>query len=721
MVISHIYQIENLSDEWVIQTNSEHCNGVAERAGMFAGEFGMSGIGVITGLLHDRGKEKEDFQNYIKKESGYDPNGSSWSDKRHSYVGAILANINLKDPCMIVSNVIAGHHRGLYDNDELKKILDTEIPQEVDLSFPEMKLDKPSFKLDKSDISHLTRMLFSCLVDADYLDTEGFMQREQSQMRGKYAEIPVLLERLDMFIKRLKTIQDNALNRIRNKIQYLCAKGSIHNDSFYTLTVPTGGGKTIASMVWAMNHAVRYDKKRIIIAIPYTSIIIQTAQVLRSIFGDENVIEHHSVVDENKITEKNKLATENWDAPIIVTTNVQLFESIFSNRPGKCRKLHSLCNSIVILDEVQTIPLTFIQPVCDAMQSYAKMFGTHFLFCTASQPILDGKRKGLGESNFNGIPSDQIKDLIPPNLDLHNRLRRVHIRIDRTPVSLEDVVSQIIEYEKILCVVNTRKLANDLYKRLPDDAENIHLSRMMCPLHIRETIDKLKAILQDKARRKIRVVSTQLIEAGVDIDFPVVFRQIAGLDSILQAAGRCNREGKLQNGITHVFSVEGYTPVGNLKSTVYAMNSMLNIHDDYCDWFDPEIMREYYSILYSKTPSFDIKDISGIIGNPLNAAYEEASKKFKLINDPGIPIVINYGESPYLVEQIRKYGPSKKLLRNLGLYTVNVHKNIFDEFCKSGLIEEIWEGIYYIGLEEQYDDACGLKTENEYLEQSYII
>lgn len=721
MTISHLYKCETPPFNWVIQSNEEHCSGVASLARGFAAQFGFGKWGLLLGLLHDRGKEKEDFQNYIKHQSGFCSIKHFWKDKSHSLIGAILLANKFHDPFRIMPNIIAGHHRGLYDTDELIPLLKKDIPVEINCSIPEIALDKPSFKLNPQDVHHITRMLFSCLVDADYLDTESFMQREKHLKRTHHGDISSFKKLLDNYLSDLQRRSGGYLNVLRKKIQDTCLASADGNPGFYTLTVPTGGGKTLASVLWAINHAKHNSMKRIIIAIPYTSIIVQTAEVLRSIFGKDNVLEHHSVVDEDNLTEGNKLAAENWDAPIIVTTNVQLFESIFSNRSGKCRKIHSLCNSVVILDEMQSLPLTFLQPICDAMQSYSKLFGTSFLFCTASQPIIDGTRKGLGKVLFNGIDSSTMNHLIPAEYELHKKLRRVNILFDNVDHTEKDMAAMLSSQPKALCIVNSRKLAKSIFNYLEDDdSENIHLSRMMCAEHIKAHLEHIKDTLTNSPEKKIRVVSTQLVEAGVDMDFPIVYRQFSGLDSILQAAGRCNREGLLDSGHTYVFRITGHKDHGSIRFASDAMKSLLNIKPD-ADWLSPTTMNDYYKILYSKTPSFDKNDMTNLYSNPTNVKYEEISAKFRLISDSGVSVIVNYGNSPALIDKLKIFGPSRNLVRELGKYAVTVHRKTFEEFLKMGIIEVASEGIYHIPNKEQYDLKTGLKTTNEYLEQPYII
>ena len=327
-IISHVRQ-----SDMAIQSNDEHQRGVAELASKFAEVFGLAEWGRVLGLLHDKGKEKKAFQHHIIKESGLDPKIKVDGDYRHAYVGALIATELFPNLHLLIDNALIGHHRGLYDDGDMRELMKSPIPDEVTVDETNAYLEKPRVEKPK-DIHHLERMLYSCLVDADFLDTEAFMQPEQSRLRGDHDSLATLEKRLEAFLAGLKkNAPDTEVNRIRNEVQNWCVKESVNPPDFYSLTVPTGGGKTLASVLWAIKHAVKNNLKRIIIAIPYTSIITQTASVLRNIFGKENVLEHHSNVDrsafeDKELAQKMKLATENWDYPIIVTTNVQLFESL---------------------------------------------------------------------------------------------------------------------------------------------------------------------------------------------------------------------------------------------------------------------------------------------------------------------------------------------------------------------------------------------------------
>ena len=401
-VISHLFKDDK--DCWHIQSNEQHLEGVARLSESFANEFGMGSWGRALGLLHDKGKERKSFQDYIRQNSGLEPEMHCSLEHNHAFVGGIIAkSIYGKGSESLLCNQIISHHSGLHDYCQIEETLKKDIPSDVNRCVEKIQLNRPPFSLSPikgckgmtSDANHLSRMLFSCLVDADYLDTELFMDEKSARKRINGISLQSLLPLLETYIDNLqKRSSESEVNAIRRKVQERCVSMSNVEKGFYSLTVPTGGGKTLSSLVWALRHAVHNGMKRIIIAIPYTSIIVQTASILKQIFGEEAVLEHHSNFDPQSIQGKEmqhkaKLATENWDYPIVVTTNVQLFESMFSNKPSDCRKLHNIVNSVIILDEVQTLPTDYLQPIVDALKSYQRMFGISVLFTTASQPVLN--------------------------------------------------------------------------------------------------------------------------------------------------------------------------------------------------------------------------------------------------------------------------------------------------------------------------------------------
>ena len=508
--ISHLKKVDGSSDNWIFQSNEEHSKGVAQLAASFAEKIGFKEWGIVLGILHDKGKEQEKFQRYIRKVSGYMQDLVSTERTPHAYVGALLAKSLYPQSYPLLSMPIMAHHAGLYDFSDFKERMKAEMPNDIhcddlvteNLKMPTNKVWKPQ------DFHHLIRVLYSCLVDADFLDTEQFMDNSRAEFRKKQKSLKDLLTMLESFLMGLsKSSEKTELNELRSSIQNRCKECANKTPGFYSLTVPTGGGKTLSSLVWAMNHAVEYGKDRIIIAIPYTSIIVQTASILRKIFGAENVLEHHSVfdaevalgefcegMDEMKL--RQRLATENWDYPIVVTTNVQLFQSMFSNKPSSCRKLHNICNSVLILDEVQMLPMEHLQPIVDGLSAYQRLFNTSVLFTTASQPVLSGEHRGCNPMvKLKGLSF--VKEIIPDEMCLHDKLRRVNLHFDKQPVDYDTLAEKLLHYDKVLCIVNTRKDAQEVYSRLSKEGDVYHLSRMMCSAHIQKVIAEIKNALNN--------------------------------------------------------------------------------------------------------------------------------------------------------------------------------------------------------------------------------
>ena len=707
-----------------VQLNGDHQRGVAERAKIFASEFGMGDCGLLMGLLHDKGKEQEEWQKYIQGVTGYNKEYASVkTGPPHAYVGALVAQRQYPQIAALIAQPIAGHHRGLYDYCDYVEETKREIPSDVNIDevIP-YKLPKLQ-EMKQYDLHLLVRMLFSCLVDADSLDTESFMDPNQARLRGSHASMQNLLAKFEEYLKMLKNnAPDTEVNRIRNYVQDQCIKESQNEGGFYSLTVPTGGGKTLASVLWALHHAVKNNLQRIIIAIPYTSIIVQTAATLKRIFGENNVLEHHSNVNpedikDDELRERLQLATENWEYPIIVTTNVQLFESLFSNKRSVCRKLHNIVKSVIILDEAQTLPLGFYKPIVHSLSTLQRVFGTSVLFTTASQPILSGRIEGTNPgASFDALQS--VREIIPPEVCLHEKLRRVELSFLDGPRSYDEIAEELGKYQRVLCIVNTRRDAKELYERLPKEGICLHLSRMMCPVHVSSTIEQVKEALKTTDGLPIRVIATQLIEAGVDIDFPVVFRQEAGLDSILQAAGRCNREGKQKLCTTFVFSLgkEHPLPPGFITQTNNARINMGQHHD----WFAPETMTSYFRQLHSRIDNFDDKQIQALLYKP-ECEFEEAAKQFHLIDDQTSSVIINWNESISLYQQLLSQGPSYSLMKKLAQYSVSIRERDFKNLQKIGAVEEPFENIYAITNPDFYKADTGLIIDNHWIEETFII
>ena len=733
--ISHVKK--SLTGEIVsFQSNEEHCLEVAELAKEFASEFDMGEWGYVLGLLHDKGKEKHQFQEYIRDVNGI-PGHKDWTQKgkAHSYVGAILAKQLFPYVYPMLSYPIMGHHTELEDYYDFHKKMSSVIPNEVTPCDLNTQLSIPSslIKLSAFDYATVIRMLFSCLKDADNLCTEKFMQPQKYQLRGNKISIPEMLDKLERYLKQLKERSvDSEVNRIRKRVQDICRQEAEGDKGFYGLTVPTGGGKTLSSILWALLHAKRNHQKRIIIAIPYTSIIVQTASILKDIFGEDNVLEHHcnfnveDATDNVEEREKIALATENWDYPIIVTTNVRLFESMFSNKRSDCRKLHNIANSVIILDEVQALPIGFLQPIISTLKLYRQVFGVSVLFTTASQPILCGQHVSWGLSKLSGIDEKDWHEIIPAEEKLYDKLRRVEIHADKEISTYDEIANRMAKHNRVLCIVNSRKDAQEIFKKLPDEGFTIHLSRLMYPEHVSSSIEQIKKALKSDCPI-IRVVSTQLVEAGVDIDFPVVFRQEAGLDSILQAAGRCNREGHRELGHTYVFKLPNQSNKGVLKGAIEAYYQF-KLDGKHYDWLSPEAMHTYFRNLY-QSAVFDEREIIKKCKNSPNAGcltcdFESIHHDFKMIADDGIGVVVLNSENKDLIQKVKNTGVIDHLtIKHLGKYTVNIQERDFEQLKKDHSIEEIvnMSGIYCTQKENQYNQYMGLLFKNLYLEETYII
>lgn len=728
----------------------DHLRETGRLAGGFASEFGNEDWAHLAGLWHDLGKYKDDFQEYIRRVTGYERDeaedgGPGKVD--HTAAGAIHAMERMGPMGPILGYLIAGHHSGLpdwikdeatgrglqeriSDRDHMDQALEGK-PSEAILQALAPKSLPCGKRMESSEQVHLwIRMLFSCLVDADFLDTEAFMDPDKASLRPAGGDLASLRARYDQFMDDIQVgAPDTPVNRIRRQILADCRNHAAWEPGFFSLTVPTGGGKTLASMGFALDHAIRHGKRRIVVVIPYTSIIEQTAEVLRKVFGDEAVLEHHSNLDPDRETKAAKLATENWDAPIIVTTNVQLFESLFAARTSACRKLHNLTDSVLILDEAQMLPPEYLKPILSGLRGLVENFGVTAVLCTATQPALVGRIGGdkfQNKESFEGLPTGQVRELMTSPESLSRELLRV--RVEQHPkgdqaCTWEEIATELVASEQVLCIVNTRKDCRALFDLLPEGT--IHLSALMCGEHRSEVITGIKAKL--KAGQPIRVVSTQLVEAGVDLDFPVVYRALAGLDSIAQAAGRCNREGKLSRpGQVVVFAPPKAAPTGLLRKGEEATKAMLRTRPELVEALSPEAFRTYFETFYGKVNSFDTKDIltllAGSDAQKFQIQFRTAAQRFRLIDDSAQKSIVVWFEgkrfdSRELLEELRKFGPHRRLMRRLQRCTVTVPERAWKELLDQGAIQELVGadgkglGIWGQCVPDLYDRTFGLRLE----------
>ena len=700
-------------EDGTFQPLKEHIENVGERAAQFAAAFDAAEHGREAGLLHDIGKYSSKGQKRQR-----DPEHTAKVD--HSSAGAQEA-FRRKDP--MAAFAVAGHHGGLPDRGgksaaddgtlfaRLNKTLSggddpSAWKQEIVLNGAPSMPEWAEKCRDGRVQAMYTRMLFSCLVDADFLDTENVLQGPQP--RGGYAPLAALWEKLQGHVAPWLKEPKNELCAKRSDILRRCLQGGEEEKGLFTLTVPTGGGKTVSSLAFALSHAVRHGMERIIYVIPYTSIIEQNAKVFAEILGEENVLEHHSqteLADETGDSEtpdarRRRLACENWDAPVIVTTAVQFFESLYAAKTSRCRKLHNLADSVVIFDEVQTLPVPFLKPCISAIGELVRHYGATAILCTATQPEL-GRL-------FNELaPELSIREIAPEPDELFEFFRRVSFQREGQ-LANEELAARMTETEQVLCIVNTRKRAREIFQLLPEEGR-FHLSTLMTPQDRKRVLDAVRERL--KERKPCRVVSTSLVEAGVDVDFPAVWREVAGLDSILQAAGRCNREGKnpAEESIVHIFHADGRIP-RMLKLNVAAAESVLADYEDVNT--RPAIHAYFQTLLWAKGDA--ALDEKNILQSESSFAFRRTAEQFHLIDANTVTIYIPAKADAADIQALRDGQFSKALLRRLSRGAVNLYAQECSKLAEGGVVELHADDGYAILLNEKlYSDECGLEISSE--------
>lgn len=679
--------LAHIAEDGRVQTVEEHLRNTAERCMGFARSFGAEEQGRLIGLAHDIGKCTAEFQKRL--------NGGKIVD--HASAGALEC---AKMDALWAACCIAGHHGGLPDvgnlrNDtpddptlfgRMKKAVSGGIPEySMPFSLPIVSAPNGyggSYLRD----SFLIRMLYSCLVDADYLDTEYFMSNGMAE-RNNGESLQTLLAKLNQHIRPWWQPK-NELNRMRCEILRECIESGKKDRGLYTLTVPTGGGKTIASMAFALNHAVKHGLERVIYVIPYTSIIEQTVDIFRGIFGAENVVEHHSnaqweVQEQGESSQYcNIKATENWDAPIIVTTAVQFFESLYANRPAKCRKLHNIAGSVVVFDEAQMLPTEHLRPCVAAIAGLVRDFRVTAVLCTATQP-------SLNDLFVQYAPEVDPVEICPDTERLFSVFRRVTFENIGT-VDADELTQRLSRLPQVLCIVNSRKSAQTVFEKLPQEG-SYHLSTLMYPAHRRAVLTEIRKRLKEGL--PCRVVSTSLVEAGVDVDFPAVYREMAGLDSILQAAGRCNREGKhkAEESIVTIFDGVSTAPQ-MLRVNIGAAKAVLLSGKDPND---PEMVtryyREYRALAGDKLDKHNVvcafeKGMQGRL-----FPFRTVAEEFRLIDDETKSVYIPLGEGAEYVQRLLAGERSRQLFRSLGQYSVSVYEQHFRSLLGRGALEPLDE------------------------------
>ena len=689
------------------QSIEAHLKGTGELAETFAAEFGAAANGKLCGLAHDIGKYSDEFQLRLRGGKKVD----------HATAGAIEC---FKIKAAFEAVCVIGHHSGLpnvghkdADTTESQTFFGRKLRAEQG-GIPDYRknwnghIALPQDYFRPSGRGFATafyiRMLYSCLVDADYIDTETFMNGDAG--RGNYEPLSALCDKLTAYISKWNN-PTREIDILRQKILNSCIEKASAPRGILSLTVPTGGGKTVASMAFALNHAAANSMKRIIYVIPYTSIIEQNAKVFRDILGQENVVEHHSSVS-YELSEnadepgyRNALATENWDAPVIVTTAVQFFESLYANRSSKCRKLHNIANSVIIFDEAQMIPSNNLRPCVAAIAELVRAYNATAVLCTATQPAID-------EMLLEYSKKESVVELCPDVDGMFEKFRRTSFEKEGR-LTTDELVSRLESQQQVLCIVNTRKFAQEVYEALPSEGR-FHLSTLMCPVHRKQKLDEIRERL--KSGKTCRVVSTSLIEAGVDVDFPRVFREMAGLDSILQAAGRCNREGKrsAESSIVTVFESE------NKVNKLIAVNRDA-AEETVRDWTQPNTTSTIERYFKAYRDFLRNDDKSGVITasekgiSGCGLPFEWIAKEFKLIDQNTFTVYISVGEGKELISRLREGERSRELYRKAGMYSVSIYENHFNALINAGAAEPFGDDAAILTDLSLYSDEKGLATD----------
>ena len=673
---------------------SHHLKGTATKAAGFLEATGCGDFGYAAGLLHDLGKYSQEFQKRLAGDVQRVDHSTAGAKVAINRYGAVAGKM--------LAFCIAGHHAGLADGSgeqgsSLAQRLEKEIPKLDPVWRDEIKLND----LSRPNViprcpqtagfskAFFIRMLFSALVDADCLDTEAYYDglRGETTPRGGYPSLSELRKRLDQHLQALKReAKATCVNNLRAEVLDHVRDQAESKPGVFTLTVPTGGGKTLTSLAFALDHAAHHNLARVIYVIPYMNIVEQTAMVfrraLRSGPGDEAdfVVEHHSSFDESRVSgregaAKLRLAMQNWDAPIVVTTAVQFFESLFADRPSRCRKLHNVANSVVILDEAQTLPLRYLRPCVAALDELARNWRTTVVLCTATQPAL---------TETDQFPDGfrNPRELAPNPHRLHRELRRTRITQAGT-MSDSDLAERLRKTPQVLCIVNTRRHARELHEMLHDTPGALHLSTLMCAVHRRERLNNVRERLG--RGDPVRLVATSLVEAGVDLDFPEVWRAEAGLESIIQAAGRCNREGKAEKGDVFVFrpdEVEGRRSPPEVGQLADSARSVMRSHQE--DPSSLEAINAYFRMVYWRKTweDLDYKNILRMVNERqggLDFPFRAIAKEFRLIETSMVPVIVPYASAKEggedvdgLLEELKNAERPGQIARKLQSYTVQV-------------------------------------------------
>lgn len=677
------------------QSLKEHLENVAHLSALFSQPFGGDKDGRLCGLYHDIGKYSSAFQHRL---------AGSKKLVDHSSAGAMLLYQKKNVP---VSMCIAGHHAGLADIGTRNDITDTYMARMNRVKTGDIE-DFSAWKTEISDdipegyssaSYYYIKMLFSALTDADWLDTEAYFN--STPLEIPVSEFSILKDKLDKYISPWWNAETD-INRRRCRILQSAIEHGSDAPGLFTMTVPTGGGKTVSSMAFALNHAFIHKKTRIIYVIPYCSILEQTRTVFENIFGSDSIIAHYSGAEYTAPeTEEGTqiFSAENWEAPIILTTAVQFFESLFSSRPSRNRKLHNIVNSVVIFDEAQMLPVPFLRPCISWISQLVSAFSCSVVLCTATQPAL--------EPLFHEfLPDERITELCPQPEQMYQDFRRVTY-CDDGKVSDEELASMIRNNHQALCIVNSRRQAQNLYRMLLGEPGVFHLSTMMTPHDRKKTIRIIRQLL--KEGKPCRVISTSLIEAGVDVDFPVVYRSISGLDSIIQAGGRCNREGKRSSAesTVHVFRTEAKAP-RMLEQNITVTDSVIKQYE-LID--SPEAIRKYFQKLLYLVKGKEQLDEREILSCTEKLMFRTVDEKFRMIDGAEYSIYVPLEEGKMLTDELLNNGPNRRLMRKLGEFSVSVYRDFFLRLCESGRIRRVSENAGVLEDLDLYSSELGFPFE----------
>lgn len=717
------------------QTVWQHLNGVSKLAEEFSIPL-LRPFAKVAGEMHDIGKYAMRFQKRL--------NGDNVKYE-HAVCGAIeyLKSADKNDVfAPLIEYCIAGHHTGLpdgakgadtkedptlsgrllreenYKGDCDYRIYKDELAvqplnnHDWGYAFAELCSIKDPCKLIEL-YAFFTKYVFSCLTDADFIDTEAFCNPEAK--RGLTGDFNAALE---ILINKLSSFKaDTDVRAARARLQQQAVENSNNDENIYILNMPTGSGKTLCSLEIALKKAVGSNKKRIIYVIPYTSIIEQTASEFQNMFGEVlPVLQHHSNYNyeqecEDKSTaDKLKRSCENWDAPLIVTTSVQFFQSFYHYKGSGLRKLHNLADSVIVFDEIHLIPTELIQPCLKAVGHITKYLNSQAVFLSATMP-------DYSELFENYLPDVRVRNLLEDKSDFKVFKKCNYKNLGK--IDYESVVSKAEEYQSSLIIVNSRKAARNVYELV--SGKKYHLSTFMTPAHRTKIISEIHNCLEKG--EKITVVSTSLVEAGVDFDFETVFRQLAGLDNILQSGGRCNREGKRKSGDVYIFETDDKIN-DDLKART---NITRDILSNYHDILSEEAVEDYYSRIFSfnkndidsnSIAKFNIstKKFEDHIVNqkPMTIPFKSYAESFEYIKADTIGIVIDNGkinECHDLIDRLKSGDNSIK--RALQKYTVSVYLYEFENILKTGIIDDFGTGVYVLTNTDYYKDDTGLIVESQ--------